>query len=288
MGKNRLHFFNMYLTTTVSVALVLFLIGIECVLVMGVHRVVKQIRENVAITIVLTENAKEQEITRLDTMLKVAPYCCGLEFVSAQQALEDHIESLGEDPTKYLGYNPLTASFSVNVCADYVQADTIRSIAKGLEAIKFVDRVLYPEDVIAAIDLNVNKYSLVILGIAAILLLVAVSLILNTIRLQVYSRRFLINTMKLVGAKSWSIKSPIVGCNLLIGFVASVIAMILLVGLLLYAKSNLGIVVVDMNWQNMLIVFAVLALCGLVIMFVSSLVATNRYIRMKTNDLYFV
>ena len=182
-------------------ALVLFLIGIECVLVMGVHRVVERIRENVELTVILRENISDTELTRLDTMLRMAQYSREVQFVSAQQALDEHITNMGEDPTKYLGYNPLTASYRVMLSSDYVQTDKIHQIAQRLESLAYVQRVLYPDDVISALDTNVNKYSILILGIAAILLLVAVSLIFTTIRLQVYSRRFLINTMKLVGAK---------------------------------------------------------------------------------------
>lgn len=269
-------------------ALVLFLIGIECVLVMGVHRVVERIRENVELTVILRENISDTELTRLDTMLRMAPYSREVQFVSAQQALDEHITNMGEDPTKYLGYNPLTASYRVMLSSDYVQTDKIHQIAQRLESLAYVQRVLYPDDVISALDTNVNKYSILILGIAAILLLVAVSLIFTTIRLQVYSRRFLINTMKLVGAKSWAIKSPIVKRNLLIGLIAAVIAVVLLAGLLAYAKYDLGFVIIDLSVYNFAILFSVLTVCGLLIMLVASLIATGRYIRMTTNDLYFV
>ncbi len=278
----------MYLTTTVSVTLVLFLLGIECVLLLGAGELVQRIRENVDLTVVLRSDADSTANNRLQRMLQVAPYSREVEYISAQQALDDHISQMGEDPTQYLGYNPLTDSYVVKLNAEYVQPDSIKAILHSLNSFDFVSQVIYPEDVVSVLDSNVNQYSAIILAIAAILLFVAISLITNTIRLQVYSRRFLINTMKLVGAKSWTIKGPIVRRNILIGIIAAVLALALIVAMLYYAQRNYMLQIVTPTWQNVAILSGTLITAGILITLVSSIIATNRYIRMTTNDLYYV
>ena len=286
--QKRYHFRNLYLTTTVSIALVLFLIGVETVLVLGARELVGKIRENVDMTIVLRKDVTAEQQERIEKLLSVAKFARDVQFVSEQQALNDHISQMGEDPTEYLGYNPLSASYVVKLSSDYVQKDSIAAIAGALKSFDSVSEVLYAEDVVTALDNNINKYSVVIVSLAAILLLVAVSLIITTIRLQVYSRRFLINTMKLVGATSWAIKAPIVRKNILIGLISGVLALCMVAGLIYYSQHSLGLELISLSWQNAAIVTGVVLLSGVMITLLSSIVATNRYIRMTTNDLYFI
>ena len=284
----RHHFHNLYLTTTVSIALVLFLIGIECVIVLGAHQLVSKIRENVDMTIVMRKNITEEQNSRMENMLNVAVFAREVEYISEQQALEDHIRQMGEDPTEYLGYNPLSSSYVVKLTSDYVQHDSIANLKNLFLSFDSVEHVLYPEDVVDALDENINKYSLVIVLLAAILLIVAISLIMTTIRLQVYSRRFLINTMKLVGATAWAIKAPIVRRNVVIGIIASLVALLMVAGGLIYAQRSLGMIIIQPTWQNIAIVGSVVVVSGILITLLSSIIATNRYIRMTTNDLYFI
>lgn len=286
--QKRYHFRNLYLTTTVSIALVLFLIGVETVLVLGARELVGKIRENVDMTIVLRKDITPEQQERIEKLLSVAKFARDVQFVSEQQALNDHISQMGEDPTEYLGYNPLSASYIVKLSSDYVQKDSIAAIAGAIKSFDSVSDVLYAEDVVTALDNNINKYSVVIVSLAAILLLVAVSLIITTIRLQVYSRRFLINTMKLVGATSWAIKAPIVKKNIVIGLISGVLALCMVAGLIYYSQHSLGLELITLSWQNAAIVTGVVLLSGVMITLLSSIVATNRYIRMTTNDLYFI
>lgn len=286
--QKRYHFRNLYLTTTVSIALVLFLIGVETVLVLGARELVGKIRENVDMTIVLRKDVTAEQQERIEKLLSVAKFARDVQFVSEQQALSDHISQMGEDPTAYLGYNPLSASYIVKLSSDYVQKDSIAAIASAIKSFDSVSDVLYAEDVVTALDNNINKYSVVIVSLAAILLLVAVSLIITTIRLQVYSRRFLINTMKLVGATSWAIKAPIVRKNIVIGLISGVLALCMVAGLIYYSQHSLGLELITLSWQNAAIVTGVVLLSGVMITLLSSIVATNRYIRMTTNDLYFI
>ncbi len=286
--KQRHHFFNMYFTTTISVALVLLLIGLEAVLMLSTHTIIRQIKENVTLTVILRDNADSTQVARLDKLLDVASFVHEYQFVSKEDALQDHIINLGEDPAKFLGFNPLSASYEVNVAANYAQPDSINVIKTKLSVFPCVQDIYYPEDVVLLLDGKVNTISIILLAVAAILLLVAVVLIVNTIRLHVYSKRFLINTMKLVGATPFVIKAPIIRRNLWMGLCAGLLALVCLASAVYYCYAQLGILLIQLTPINIGIVCGVVLVTGLLITGLAALFATNKYIRMKTDDLYYV
>lgn len=278
--------FNMNFTTTISVSLVLFLIGLECVVLMSARELVRHVRESVALTIVLDEEVTTDEIQRMQTLMEAAPYCLEVQFISREQALQEHIDNLGEDPQKFLGYNPLTDAFEIHLYEQYTISDSILTIEQQLRSLPYVDNILYQQDVVKTLDHNLNEISVVLLLVALALLIIALVLISNTIQLQVYSKRFLINTMRLVGATPWVIKWPFIQRNLLMGFEAALIACAMLAFAYYYCMERLGLILFPMTKMHIGFLVAVVLLCGLIITFLASLAATNRYIRMKTNKLY--
>jgi cell division transport system permease protein len=282
----RRNIFNMYFTTTISVSLVLFLIGLECVVLMSARDLIRQLRENVVITIVMHDDATAVESTRLGKMLDAAPYVLDSRYISREDALQEHIENLGEDPQKFLGYNPLTDAFEIRLLEDYAQSDSIAAIDAHLSSLPYVSKVIYQTDVVNALDKNLSKVVLVLLVIAVALLLIALVLISNTIQLQIYSKRFIINTMRLVGATPWVIKWPFIKRNIWIGMEASAIACGLLALTYYYCGHHFGIMLFPLTTWRVLGLAAVVLLAGMLITFLASLAATSRYIRMKTNKLY--
>lgn len=284
--KIRSSFFNMYLTTTISIALVLCLVGLECIVLLSAHELMKHVRENVALTIVMSDSASVDETTRLGKLLEVAPYCHDYRYISREEALQEHIDNLGEDPEKFLGYNPLSNAYEVHLNANYACSDSLANIQTHLTTIPYIDKVIYQEDVVKMLDSNVADVSIILIVIALALLIIALVLISNTIQLQVYSKRFLINTMRLVGATPWVIKWPFIRRNLIMGVEASVLALIALAGGFYYFKARLGILLFPLTWQNIAFVIAVVLVSGVIITFFASLFATNRYIRMKINKMY--
>lgn len=278
--------FNMNFTTTISVSLVLFLIGLECVVLMSARELVRHVRESVALTIVLNEEVTSDEIQRMQTLMEAAPYCLDVQFISREQALQEHIDNLGEDPQKFLGYNPLTDAFEIHLYEQYTLSDSILTIEQQLRSLPYVDNILYQQDIVKTLDHNLNEISVVLLLVALALLIIALVLISNTIQLQVYSKRFIINTMRLVGATPWVIKWPFIRRNLLMGFEASLIACTMLAFAYYYCMERLGVMLFPMTKMHIGFLVAVVLLCGLIITFLASLAATNRYIRMKTNKLY--
>ena len=278
--------FNMNFTTTISVSLVLFLIGLECVVLMSARELVRHVRESVELTIVLNEEVTSDEIQRMQTLMEAAPYCLDVQFISREQALQEHIDNLGEDPQKFLGYNPLTDAFEIHLYEQYTLSDSILTIEQQLRSLPYVDNILYQQDVVKTLDHNLNEISVVLLLVALALLIIALVLISNTIQLQVYSKRFIINTMRLVGATPWVIKWPFIRRNLLMGLEASLIACAMLAFAYYYCMERLGVMLFPMTKMHIGFLVAVVLLCGLIITFLASLAATNRYIRMKTNKLY--
>ena len=265
MRKHR--FRNSYLISAISVSLVLCLIGLECVLLLSAGALVTRMRENITITAVLSVDADSAQCARLEQILSVGNRCSGYTYVSAQQALEEHVRSL----------HPTDA---------YSSPDSLALIAAQLEALPYVTEVLYPRDLADLMSSNVHDFSLILMGIALALLLVSLVLIVNTIRLQIYSQRFIINTMTLVGATSWVTRKPFVLRNMLMGFCAGIVALGILAGVVYYVERTLGMILFPLTWQNITFVSVVVLCSGVLITLLASLIATGKYIRMDNNSLY--
>ena len=276
----------MYFTTTISVALVLFLVGLESMLFLSAHELMRHVKESMVLSIVMTENTNDEDIARMERLLDVVPYSLDYQYISREQALQDHIENLGENPQDFLGFNPLTDAFEVHLNADYAQMDSVAKIEESLLTLPFVAKVVYQKDVMKVLDNNLSEVSFMLSGIALILLLIALVLISNTIQLQVYSKRFIINTMRLVGATPWVIKWPFVRRNLRMGIEAALVALMLLAMTYYYCQVHMGVVLFPLIWQNVGVVIALMLAIGLLITFLASVAATNRYIRMKTSKMY--
>ena len=276
----------MYFTTTISVALVLFLVGLESMLFLSAHELMRHVKESMVLSIVMTENTNDEDIARMERLLDVVPYSLDYQYISREQALQDHIENLGEDPQDFLGFNPLTDAFEVHLNAAYAQMDSVAKIEESLLTLPFVAKVVYQKDVMKVLDNNLSEVSFMLSGIALILLLIALVLISNTIQLQVYSKRFIINTMRLVGATPWVIKWPFVRRNLRMGIEAALVALMLLAMTYYYCQVHMGVVLFPLIWQNVGFVIALMLAIGLLITFLASVAATNRYIRMKTSKMY--
>ena len=280
------HFRNSYFISAVSVSLVLCLIGLECVLLLSAGALLTRMRENMTITAILSSEADSTQCARLERMLDASAGYSSYHYVSKEEALNEHIASLGEDPTAFLGFNPLSASYEIHPSDVYSHPDSLAVLSSQLETLPYITEVLYPRDLADLMSSNIHDFSWLLLGVALVLLLVSLVLIVNTIRLQIYAKRFLINTMTLVGATSWVIRRPFVRKNMFIGFLAGIVALIILSGLVYYVQIQLGMLLFPMTWQNIALVSGVVIGSGLLITLFASLIATGKYIRMDNNSLY--
>lgn len=288
MQQRKHRFFNTYLTATISVSLVLFLVGLQCVMGLSASHLLRQVKESTTLTVVVSDSTTTADSLRLASILNVAPFCKEYTYISKDAALQQHIEDLGEDPTLFLGYNPIRAAFELKVAADYVDADSLVGIETLLSNYPFVEQITYPRVVVSFFSQNIGTISLVLMGIALILLLISIVLIVNTIRLTVYSRRFLIHTMRLVGATPWIIKGPIVRKSVMMGVWAAVLALALIAGVVYLIYYRFGFWLFELTAMNIGLIAAVVLVIGMLITFFAAVFTVNRYIRMKTDDLYFV
>ena len=284
MRKHR--FRNSYVTSAISVSLVLCLIGLEGILLLSADSLITRMRENITMTAVLTNGTDSTQCAQLESLLNTGDRCSGYRYVSAAEALDEHIRSLGEDPSVFLGFNPLSASYEIHPTNVYSEPDSLAMIAAELEALPYVSEVIYPQDLANLMSSNVHEFSLILLAVALALLLVSMVLIVNTIRLQIYSKRFLLNTMTLVGATSWVTRRPFVLKNMLMGLLAGLVALAILSGVVYYVEFKMGMLLFALTWQNIAFVSAIVLCSGLLITLLASLIATGRYIRMDNNSLY--
>ena len=278
----------MYVTTSVSITLVLFLVGLVAMVTLSAHRMIEQVKHNVTLTVVLSPEADSVQIVRCGTVLNASPYCHECRFISSEEALEEHVRSLGDDPAQFLGYNPLLASYEVYLTSAYANADSIVVVEQQISQLPYVKQVMYQKDLVELLEHNVSQVTLVLLGLAIMLLLIAYVLIINTIRLHVYSHRFLINTMRLVGATPWVIKRPFVARSLRMGCWSALLALLLLTGLFYYVQYSMNIVLMPVTWGNVALIAGVVLLTGELLTLVGSLIAVNRYIRMDAERMYAI
>ena len=206
-----------FVTSSISTMLVLLLLGIVVFFVMAANNLSVYVRENIAFSVLVSDDMKEPDILNFQKQLNKEPYVKQTTYISKAQALKEQTEAMGTDPAEFIGHNPFTASIEIKLNADYANSDSIAWIKDEIQSNKQVIEINYPQDLLDAVNSNIRKISIVLLGLAALLTLISFALINNTIRLAVYSKRFIIHTMKLVGA-SWSfIRRPFLVRNVWIG-----------------------------------------------------------------------
>jgi len=276
-----------YITTTISIALVLFLLGIIGLLSLNAQRLSTYVKENIGFTILIKDNAREAEVKRLEKLLSTSPFIKQTEYVDKDRAAEELKEELGEDFVDFLGYNPLLSSIDVKVFAEYTNPDSIAKVEEVIMDFPQVKEVLYQKNLIHLVHQNVRRISLVLAAFAIMLLLIAVALINNTIRLSVYSKRFLIRTMQLVGANKGFIRRPFLLNGIVHGFIGAVLAIVLLAVLIYFTSKELAGVIGFQNMEILLVLFALVIVCGMFITFLSTFFAVNKYLNLRTDDLYF-
>lgn len=287
MKRNSKSFFDMqFVTPSISTMLVLLLLGMVVFFVLTANNLSVYVRENIAFTALINDDLKETQIIKLQKDLNAKPYVKQTTYVSKEQALKEQTEAMGTDPSEFLGYNPFSPSIEIRLNAAYAHPDSIQWIEKELLSGKKLVEVSYPQDLLDSVNRNIGKISLVLLGFAVLLLLISFALINNTIRLAIYSKRFLIHTMKLVGA-SWNfIRRPFLIRNLWIGVLAALLADTLLIGMAYLAVTYEPDLLSIITLESLLIVVCAVFVFGIAITTLCALISINRYLKMKVNELY--
>jgi cell division transport system permease protein len=277
---------NIHFGSLISMSLVLFLIGLVSLLLFVANDMSIYVKENINLSIILDDNAEKADVNRIENYLTEASYAKNVDYMSKDAALKEHIAALGDNPQDFLGFNPLKASLEVKLNAEYANPDSVQVIESKLKAFQGIERIAYQKDLIGLVNDNVRKISVVLLGLALVLLIVAIALINNTIRLSVYSNRFLINTMQMVGATNWFIRKPYLRHSVINGAASALLALLLLGVVVYYIMFEFGLSNLAFNIQSGISVSVIVLLSGMLLMAASTYLSIGRYLKMNTNDMY--
>ncbi len=276
-----------YVTTVISIALVLFLLGIIGFLGLNTKKVSDYVKENINIGIILKDNVKESDIIYLQKQLDASDFVKSTEFISKDQAAESLKKDLGEDFVEFLGYNPLLSSINAKLYADYANNDSIAKIKEQLKKFPQIQEVFYQENIVQIVNQNIQKITFILLIISLLLLLISVSLINNTIRLSVYAKRFTIYTMQLVGASRGFIRSPFILKSILQGVISALFANMLLLILISWLQQQFSGIVYFKDPVFMIFLMGGIFLAGMLITALSTFFAINKQLNSKLDKLYY-
>jgi cell division transport system permease protein len=285
LSKARLR--SSYLTLVVSVSLVLFLLGVLGLVLINAKELSDYFRESLSFSVMMNDDAKEADIRMLQKDLDGKLYVKATEYVSKEEAAAKMKEDLGEDFIDFLGDNPLPPSIDVYLYADYTSPDSVAKIEKYVMEYPFVKEVYYQESLLFLINENVRKISLFLLVISSLLFLIALTIINNTIRLAIYSKRFLIRTMQLVGATRSFIRKPFLVQSAFHGLLAALMALGLLMGLLYLIEKEFLLMFTFESTKLLILLGIALIATGILINIISTYFSVNRYLSISEDKLYY-
>ncbi len=284
-NKRRLK--SSYITTIVSITLVLLMLGVLGLIILHAKKISDHVKENIGFSIIMKEGIKEAEIIQLQKTIDATNFVKTTEYITKERAAKELTEDLGEDFISFLGYNPLLPSIDLRLKAQYANLDSLRTIENKLLKNKNVKEVLYQKSLVDLINKNLRKISLILLGFSILLLVIAIALINNTIRLSVYSKRFLIRSMQLVGATQRFIRKPFILKSIMQGIYSAFISIVFLAGIIYFSQKEIPELINLQDINTFLILFGTVILLGIFISSFSTFFAVKKYLKMNTDRLYF-
>ena len=284
--KNRIN--SSYITSVISITLVLFTLGMLGLIVLQANSLSNYIKENIGFEIIIKPGVKEADILYLQKTLDLEPFVKTTEYITKEEASERLTSMLGEEFTGFLGEeeNPLLPSIDIRFNADWANNDSLAIIEETIMNNENVKEVYYQKSLVHIINKNVRRISLILLGFSLLLLFIAMALINNTIRLSVYSKRFTIRSMKLIGATERFIRRPFILKGILQGVISAVITMLMIYIIITALKSNIPELAVLIVPKLIVFLFAFILILGILFAGISTYFAVNKYLRMRTERLY--
>ncbi|MCQ2197463.1 MAG: permease-like cell division protein FtsX [Bacteroidaceae bacterium] len=274
-------------TSTISTTMVLILMGLVVLCVLTATRVTSAVRENLLVTVTLNDEVSQSDAAKMQSILKTEPYVRDVELIPADQVLQEQIEAIGSDPEEFIGFNPYFTELEMSMEPDYANSDSLEWIIKDIKT-KYtaVTDVNYQKDLVDNLNRNLKKITLILTVLASLLLIVLIGLINNTVRLSIYSRRFIIHTMKLVGASWGFIRHPFLVRSMRIALIASALAdLILLVGI--HSMLNYDAMMHQfITTQNIIIMAVSVFVIGLFIMLLCTYLSVNHFIKLKEHQMW--
>ena len=275
-----------YFSVVLSIFLVLFLLGILGLFVINSKRLSDNFKEEIVMTVFFKNEATDSVMTAFKSELKTAKFAKSFDYVSKEKAAEQHKKVIGEDFMQFLGVNPLQNSFDIHLKADYVTNSEINNIQNRLRKNEMIADIVYDKQLVTMVNDNVKNISMWILIISIVFALVSVLLINSSLRLSIYSNRFTIKTMQMVGATKAFIRVPFIKRNVILGLIGAALAILSLIGLLVYIEANYPTLGILENKLAIGIVLLGVLVLSVVITWISTFFATQRFLNLRTDDLY--
>lgn len=275
-----------YFSVVLSIFLVLFLLGSLGMFVINTEKISNTFKENVPLTVYFKDEAKETEIEALQAQVLNQPYLKDLTFVHKDSAAIQHQETIGENFVHFLGYNPLQHSFDIHLNGTFVQKDSIKNIELTFKENPLVDDVIYDQELVILLNDNVERVTFWVLIISGVFTIISMLLINSSLRLSVYSNRFIIKTMQMVGATKAFIRKPFVWRSIKLGIIGSVLAIIAVLLLTSYVDKQFPSLALMQDYNSLALVSLGILLLGIIITWVSTYFATQRFLNLKSDDLY--
>ncbi|WP_396140572.1 cell division protein FtsX [Flavobacterium sp.] len=275
-----------YFSVVLSIFLVLFLLGILGLFVINSKRLSDNFKEEIAMTVFFKTEATDSVIKAFNSELKTAKFAKSFEYVSKEKAAEKHMKVIGEDFMQFLGVNPLQNSFDIHLKADYVTNEGIAKIENRLRKNDMIADIVYDKQLVALVNENIKNISMWILIVSCVFALVSVLLINSSLRLSIYANRFIIKTMQMVGATKSFIRKPFIQRSVYLGLIGSALAIVALIGVLIYIQTTFPSLGILEDKLAIAIVLVGVLVLGVVITWISTFFATQRFLNLRTDDLY--
>ncbi len=277
---------NSYFSVVLSISFVLFFLGVLGLFLINGKKIASHFKEQIAMSIYLKDNAKDIEITQLQKKIQLDSATKSINFITKEEAAEKYIRDIGEDFLEFLGYNPLLNSIDINFNSNYVNTINLEKRKKEIESIDFVDEVVYDNPLVKLLDENIKKITLILLFITSIFVLIAVILINSSIRLSIYSKRFLIKTMQLVGATKSFVRKPFIWNHVRLGIISSIVSLIALSIIIVQLDNYLPELKIFQEANELIFLFIGIISLGIGITALSTFFATQKYLNLKSNSFY--
>jgi cell division transport system permease protein len=274
--------------STISITLVLFLLGLTILVAFTGKGLAAYFKENMGMSIELTGNMDAATIQKTKEKIEANPYVKSTTYISKEEVKKQLVDDLGGDPEEVLGYDPSRSYFDVFIKSEYVNTDSIKKVEASFKDFKLTKGLSFKEEDIALANQNLSKVGSILLVLAVILILISFTLIRNTIQLNIYSKRFLINTMQLVGATNGFIRRPFIMSTVISGIIAAILANVAITGVIYYFTNEYPELISIVTMTELLIVYGLVLILGILITVLATISAVNRYLRMTTNKLYHV
>lgn len=292
MTKNRhrdsASFWGSSMTTTISITLVLLLLGLTVLVgVMG-KRISSYVKENITITVEIPDNIKDADILKTEKQLQNTHYFKSIRYITKEEIKQQLISDLGKDPEEVLGYNPASNCFEIKLNAQYANSDSIAVVENVLKQKKIAQEIIYNKDDLDMVNSNLSKIGMALLVLAVILMIISFTLIRNTIRLNIYAKRFTIHTMQLVGATNSFIRRPFLKQIIIYGLIAAVLSNMLITVMVYYIMREYPDLISILSLNDLVIIYIVVFILGILLTSLATIFAVNKYLKIKRDNLYYI